>query len=282
MPANDGRPQDGSDWPARPARGRSPGTPPLFVYVLDADDELGRELDVRMRIAARQLATARALDAKTGACELGPWLRATQRGPGLLILDGLLAVHTRTVDRTVTELVGTGDLLQPEDGKGDDDVPCEATYLVLQPSRLALLDDDFAQRVLPWPQIAHALLRRSERRCADLRVMRAICGQPRLEVRLVLLFWHLAARWGRVEPDGLRITLPLTHRLLGQLVAAERPSISNALGRLGRAGLVTGDPGDWHLHGTLDDQLERLIEHASLPEPGRIPSAFHRRMASGS
>jgi CRP-like cAMP-binding protein len=193
-----------------------------------------------------------------------------------------VAVHTRTVDRTVTELVGSGDLLQPEDRNGDDDVPSEAAYRVLHRSRLALLDDDFAQRVLPWPQIAHALLRRSERRCADLRIMRAICGQPRLEVRLVLLLWHLAARWGRVEPEGVRITLPLTHRLLGQLVAAERPSISNALGRLARAELVTGDPGDWHLHGTLDDQLERLIENASLPAPGQIPSAFHRRMASGS
>ena len=53
--------------------------------------------------------------------------------------------------------------------------------------------------------------------------MRAIACQPRLEVRLVLFFWHLAARWGRVEPNGIRLTLPLTHRLLGQLVAAERP-----------------------------------------------------------
>ena len=282
MPAHDARPHDASGWPAGPTRARTPGTPPLFVYVLDADDDLAGELDVRMRVAARQLATARAIQAKPGACDLGPWLRSAQRGPGLLLLEGLMAVHTRTVDRTVTELVGTGDLLQPEEGTGDDDIPSEAAYRVLQPCRLALLDDDFAQRVLPWPQIAHALLRRSERRCADLRVMRAICGQPRLEVRLVLLLWHLAARWGRVEPEGLRVTLPLTHRLLGQLVAAERPSVSNALGRLARAGLVTGDPGDWHLHGTLDDQLGLMIEHAAPAEPRPIPSAFHRRMASGT
>ena len=48
----------------------------------------------------------------------------------------------------------------------------------------------------------------------------------------MLLLWHLAARWGRVEPAGIRVSLPLTHRLLGQLVAAERPSISHALARL--------------------------------------------------
>jgi hypothetical protein len=53
--------------------------------------------------------------------------------------------------------------------------------------------------------------------------------------------------------------LPLTHRLLGQLVAAERPSISHALGRLADAGLVSGAAGDWHLHGNLDAHLESLI-----------------------
>ena len=57
--------------------------------------------------------------------------------------------------------------------------------------------------------------------------------------------------------------LPLTHRLLGQLVAAERPSISHALARLADAGLVSGTAGDWHLHGTLDAHLETLIERTT-------------------
>jgi CRP/FNR family transcriptional regulator, cyclic AMP receptor protein len=281
MPGSDGRPEDASGWPARSTRARRPATPPLFAYVLDADDDLAEELDVRMRIAARQLATARVLESKAGACDLGPWLEAAAHGPGLLILDGLVVVHTRVVDRTVTELLGAGDLLQPVMGDEDDTVPSEAAWRALRPSRFALLDADFAQRTLPWPQLAHALLRRSERRCADLRALRAICAQPRLEVRLVLLLRRLAARWGRVEPAGLRLTLPLTHRLLGQLAAAERPSISNALGRLARAGLVTGSAGDWHLHGTLDEQLELLIEHVSLPGPESAQPAYRSRMASG-
>ena len=86
---------------------------------------------------------------------------------------------------------------------------------------------------------------------------------------------------GQRPPAGLRLKLPLTHRLLGQLVGAERPSISNALGRLARAGLVTGSPGDWHLHGTLDGQLEALIEHTALPEPEPARPALRRRWASG-
>jgi CRP-like cAMP-binding protein len=140
-----------------------------------------------------------------------------------------------------------------------------------------VLDGDFAQRVAPWPQIGHALLRRTERRAEDLGVLRAISGQPRLEVRLVLFLWHLAARWGRVEPSGIHLTLPLTHRLLGQLVSAERPSISHALARLSDAGLVTGPAGDWHLRGNVEEHVELLIGDAERLKPAR-----HLRRSSRS
>ena len=146
-------------------------------------------------------------------------------------------------------------------------------WRVLCATRFALLDTAFADRVRPWPQIIQELLRRAGRRTSDVDALRAITCQPRLEVRLVLLLWHLAARWGRVEPAGIRLTLPLTHRLLGQLVAAERPSISHALARLGQAGLVTGSAGDLHLQGTLDEHLEALLERTtSLRRNGRSAS----------
>ncbi len=136
---------------------------------------------------------------------------------------------------------------------------------------MALLDGEFAERVRSWPQILGALYRRAERRSDDLDVMRAISSQPRLEVRLVLVLWHLAARWGRVEPTGFRLDLPLTHKLLGQLVAAERPSISHALRRLSQAGIVTGSAGAWHLQGSIEEHLESLIDRAgrvTLRDPG--------------
>ncbi len=124
----------------------------------------------------------------------------------------------------------------------------------------------------PWPQIGEALLRRAGKRIADADALRAIACQPRLEVRLALLLWHLAARWGRVEPTGIRLTLPLTHRLLGQLVAAERPSVSHALARLSHGGLVTGSAGDLHLHGSLEDHLDALSHR---------PSSLAERRRSG-
>jgi CRP-like cAMP-binding protein len=143
-------------------------------------------------------------------------------------------------------------------------------WRALWPTSMALLDAEFVERAKPWPEIGRALLRRSHRRTMEVDALRAIACHPRLEVRIDLVLWHLAARWGRVETDGIRLTLPLTHKLLGQLVAAERPSISHALHRLADAGLVTGAAGDWHLVGTLDEHLDALIEQTvSLRAGGR-------------
>ena len=86
------------------------------------------------------------------------------------------------------------------------------------------------------------------------------------------MLWHLAARWGKVELGGIRLSLPLTHRLLGQLVGAERPSVSHALARLAEAELVTGRGDEWHLHGTLE-QPPRVPGRARA----RAVSTAHRR-----
>jgi CRP/FNR family transcriptional regulator, cyclic AMP receptor protein len=231
-----------------------------YRYLLDLDDDLAAELDLRMRLIARQVVTAAVFSAPVGDCDLSRCFAEVGHGPGVLIIDGVLTVDVRIGDRTATEIVGDGDVLQALAGRADDLLARESTWHALVPARLALLDDAFAERVKPWPQISHALLARACARTADLDVQRAITSQPRLEVRLTLLLWHLAGRWGRVEPGGIRLALPLTHRLLGRLVGAERPSVSHALGRLALSGLVTSRDGALHLHGTADAHLAVFAE----------------------
>jgi hypothetical protein len=259
-------------WPRRrDIVQREPASTSLYVFLLDADDDLAAEFDVRARIPARQLATARVLDAEAGDYDLAPWFDAVGDGPGLLVLNGLIAFETRICDRVATELLGAGDLIQPPSQRLDILVQSMGDWRALSATRLALLDADFAERVRPFPQIVQALLRRAERRSSEIDALRAITSQPRLEVRLVLVLWQLAARWGRVEPSGIRLRLPLTHRLLGQLVAAERPSVSHALKRLAHAGLVTGAACDLHLHGSIEEQLDSLIERPDgMAEPQHI------------
>lgn len=232
--------------------------PSSFHYLLDLDVDLAESLDVRMRLVARPAATAMIFDADAGAVKLSERLADAKTGPGVLVLDGVLAVNVQVGDRVAAELLGSGDLLDAC-GEGDDLLACATEWRGLVPTRFAVLDDGFVQRVRPWPQIMQALLARVERRARNLNVQRAISSQPRLEVRLALLLWHLAGRWGRVEPGGIRLPLPLTHQLLGRLIGAERPSVSHALARLARSGLVTGHGDEWHLHGRIEDQLDTML-----------------------
>ena len=214
-----------------------------------------------MRLAARPAVTAVTFEADAGRLTLSDSLIAASSGLGVLVLDGVLAVNVRVGDRIAAELVGAGDLIQPV-CEEDAELTCEIGWRALERMRFAVLDEAFAERVQPWPQINAVLLRRLGRRTRRQSVQRAISAQPRLEVRLALILWHLAARWGRVEPGGIRLSLPLTHQLLGRLIGAERPSVSHALARLAHAGLVTGHGDDWHLHGSVDEHLASMIEPA--------------------
>lgn len=242
----------------RPDAGALPAT--TYHYLLDLDDDLAAALDLRMRLVARQVITAAVFAVPVGDCDLERCFAEVGQGPGLLVIDGVLSVDVRVGDRVATEIVGDGDVLQAFTARADDLIDRESTWHALVPARLALLDDEFAERVKPWPQISRALLARACSRAADLDVQRAITSQPRLELRLTLLLWHLAGRWGRVEPGGIRMALPLTHRLLGRLVGAERPSVSHALTRLAHAGLVTSRDGALHLHGTAAEHLVALAD----------------------
>lgn len=250
-----------SDHGARAAAVRR--RPGRYCYLFDVDEELAGGLDLRMRLVARPSTTARVQEISAGEFDLAPLLAQVRGGLGLLLIEGVLALDTHVGDRTASELVGSGDLLTP--WATDDDVmllASETFSRVLVRARMAILDVEFAERIRPWPQILHALLRRAGHRTMELNVHRAATCHPRAEVRIALLLWHLAERWGTVGPDGIVVPLPLTHRLLGHLVGAERPSVSHALARLSNAGLVTREPNGLVMHGTAEHHIACLVDRA--------------------
>ena len=240
--------------------------------LLDLDVDLAEELDHETRRVARAAATARILEVDAGQVPLFDWLRQASSGLGVLVVDGVLAVSVQVIDRVAAELVGVGELVQAPSRQEDALLSCEVGCRALIPSRVAVLDESFARRVRFWPEISAALLRRAAQRAFNLDVQRAITAQPRLEMRLALLLWHLAGRWGKVEIGGIRLPLPLTHQLLGRLVGAERPSVSHALTRLASAGLVTGHGDEWHLHERLRERLPAMGEPLGI-HTERIASA---------
>ena len=85
--------------------------------------------------------------------------------------------------------------------------------------------------------------------------MLVIAQQPRLQDTLMLFFWELADRYGRVHPDGVHVGLALTHELISYLVGARRPSVSTALGRLQGEGRIRREGRQWILLG--DPPIEK-------------------------
>jgi len=242
------------------ASSRAAGRNASFHCLLDLDPELAEGLEPEAWRVARAAATALTFEVDAGPVDADYWFSAVGRGHGLLLIDGVLALNVRVGDRVSAELVGPGDVIQAASGaQADQLLACVVGWRALVPVRLALLDGAFVKRTRFWPQMTAELLRRTGARVVNLNVQRAIAAQPRLEVRLALLLWHLAGRWGKVEPAGVRLPLPLTHQLLGQLIGAERPSVSHALARLAQSGLVTGHGDEWHLHGSLEDQLPTMM-----------------------
>ncbi|MBV9467446.1 MAG: Crp/Fnr family transcriptional regulator, partial [Solirubrobacterales bacterium] len=94
----------------------------------------------------------------------------------------------------------------------------------------------------------------------------AVTHLPRVTSRLLIFFWLLAERWGRVGPDGIQVRLPLTHEVLAMLVGAHRPTVTVALQRLARAELLLRErPDRWLL---TRSAIDSLAEPESI-EPGR-------------
>jgi CRP/FNR family transcriptional regulator, cyclic AMP receptor protein len=230
------------------------------ISVLDADREL-RHVVARHELAvAGANARVHVLSVPVGDWNPPPAFGAG--GFGLLVIDGLFTRAARLLGRTSMELIGKEDLIRPWEEPVDAlSVSYQVSWTVVREARLAVLDEAFARRVAPWPAIGAALAGRSAQRARWLAWQVAMLENPRLDVRLMLLFWHLADRWGRVGPEGVVVPIPLTHRTLGRLVRAHRPSVTASLRDLADRDMLISSNGDgWILRGDPNEQLRVLSE----------------------
>lgn len=218
--------------------------------VLLADPDLAAAVPEPQRESAQRASVAAALFIAPGTWDAKADAHRIERGYGILVLDGLLMRRVGFGNRLGGELLGRGDLLRPQEHDGEEaTLPFEATWRVLSPLRLALLDRPWTQRMAPFPDVGVELTARAMRRARRLATMFTIALHPKLDQRLHLLLWELADRYGRVHPDGVHIDLPLTHELISQLGGAQRPSVSTAIARLGYRGLVDRTQSGWLLRG---------------------------------
>ena len=243
------------------------------ISIVDADPDLADLLEESQLERARHEARARVLALSSGPWDAGASIEPERHHRGFLVIDGLITRAVEVLGRQCVELLGHGDVMRPWhwDDEGSH-VHAEIGWTVLEPTRLAVLDQQLVTLIAPWPQLGVELFNRGTRRAHALAVSLAIAHHPRVDDRLMLTLWHLAERWGRVSQEGVVVPLPLPHQRLADLVGAHRPSVTTALGELARAGLVSRrESGDWVLHGRPPRELRHhRLAAMAVGDPVRL------------
>lgn len=222
--------------------------------LLDIDEELGRGLEPEARRAA-----ARQLIVPTGTLRPGSWAPPIEAPNGaelgLLVAEGALTREVSVGRAQAVELLGAGDLIRPWQEEAASFA--QSCWRVLQPTGVAILEIRLLPALGHWPTIATALFERAVRRTRWLVVQAAVSHLVGVEKRVLMILWHIAEKWGRVEAEGVVITVPLTHHLLAEMAGAGRAYVTNAIGTLNDGGeLSRRSDGLYVLHGEppeLDD-----------------------------
>ncbi len=240
------------------------------VRILEADPGLAEGLSDGQLAAARGAVVASVQRLGTGL-----WRGAEEQVPagGFLVLEGCITREVSILGETAgIEFLAEGDLLRPSGEVGAASVDSRVVWQALEPTRLAVLDRDFLLAVKPWPELTAGLLKRQERRADWLANVLAISHLPRVDLRVLVLFWLFADRWGRVRGDEVRVPIPLTHLNIAHLIGARRPTVTTTLNNLTEAGLLLQESnGYWLLRGGPPEQPRDVLDKIAALRPGRAP-----------
>ena len=244
-----------------------------MVALLDVDPDLAIGVPPQEAELARSRAVAAVAELEPPGWDPAQLVQRSEPGwLGLYVLDGLLLRRVEVGKRSACELFGPTDLIRPWDSDGEyDPLPISVSWLVLKRTRLAVLDTAFVLRIARWPTITSRIVSRVAQRARYLTLTQAVTHLPRAYVRLLILFWLLAERWGKVSTEGVYVTLPLTHEVLAMLIGAHRPTVTIALQRLTRAGFLIRERSDrWLLTNRAIQTLEHPESMALVVDDGEL------------
>jgi CRP/FNR family cyclic AMP-dependent transcriptional regulator len=262
-------------WVRTPAAAEHAGR----ILVLEVHPDLGAHIDPEHWDTART-----AISAPVAKLDAGPWspeetLAGGQRAFAVLVVEGLLA---RTVDignHPGLELYGPGDVIGSSSLAGSV-LPAGESWVATVPARVAVLDDEFLVASRRWPRLLTGVVEQMQHQRDRLVLQLVIAEQPRVEDRLVALFWLLSERYGHVSSDGVVIGLKLTHEALGRLIGAQRPTVTLALKALRTGGALERLPdGRWLLAQQPDDAVVAAAQLpvSHHPVPVGVERAIHAR-----
>ena len=237
------------------ARGVSAPVPRRRVpsLVFDEDPELLQHVDARTATVARRRITAQAATLPGGSWDPEREFAAAEDMLGLLLLDGFVLRRVTLDGSRSAELLGPGDVIRPwsDPTGGRFEVSAGASWWSTPHARIALLDEGFARGVASLQGVIAEVGARLAARTDTLAVRLAIAQLPNLGARLLMVFGQIADRWGeRASEEDVLVPLALSHGTLADLVCAQRPSVTKALGRLSEEQrLVRRKDGLWLLRG---------------------------------
>jgi CRP/FNR family transcriptional regulator, cyclic AMP receptor protein len=222
---------------------RPPAESGAWVQILEADPGLAEAIPASTREDAAVYTFAHAYWVEPGEWHPPSDLDEAAGHLGLLVLNGFLVRQVRVVDRPPAELLGPGDLLHPWEPDHTEPFVAGARWDVLEPARLAVLDRRFAAVIGRWPELVAALFARAIARSRSLLLNLAIGQLVGVDIRLLVLLWHIAERWGDHDEggaaDGCVVPVHLTHQLVASLISAQRPTVTSALAALTERGAIS-------------------------------------------
>lgn len=262
----------GSPGDASPPNGSGRG-----IRLLVVDPDLGSVLEGEEFEQARDQVVFPGIELRAGALSIDTLRQAPgvrDRLHGYLVISGSLAINLHMSGRRCTRLIGPRELVLI-DGIQTDSIPLNWEWSVLAPARLVLLDARLHVVARNWPALMSAILERAAQQTRQAFLQQAISQLPRVEERLLALFWSIADRQGIRRPDGVWLELSATHDTLASMVGAQRPTVSLGLTRLAEGGLVRAEGEGWLIApDSLDAFAEPSSADASDPNPGDdVPAA---------
>jgi CRP/FNR family transcriptional regulator, cyclic AMP receptor protein len=218
------------------------------IRLLDHDPDLAEGLSAQQRSAAASLLEVTERRLSPGLWRLEGFARGGVETLGVLVLEGALMRSLVLEGRVTAQLFGPPDVLRPwSDAEDLSPRPIHTTWTTLIPTRVAILDREFTVVAAQWPALLAAVSARREHEIDRVAFQVAVMRMPRIDDRLLIMFWRMGQIWGRVTPAGRLIPLPLTHEAIAAIVGGSRPPVSAGIGKLARDGLLTRVEAGWLL-----------------------------------
>ena len=246
------------------------------MRLLDVEPELGDALAPGEFETARRLVVLPTVDLDVDSWDVRDLDQVDGvRGEvlGYAVLSGVIAMDVWLARRTCTRLIAAGEFVLL-DGVEEDSIPISWGWSVIVPARLAVFDDRLLAIGQRWPRVLAAVLQRAAQQTRNALLQQAISQLPRVEDRLLALFWSIADRQGVVRPDGVWVELPATHDTIARMIGARRPTVSLGLASLAERGLLTSEGSGWVIHRSSLQQF---------PQPSdEVPTAASTKARSRS